>query len=531
MSEATAARKPGRSNRYVIDADNVHALTSSLELLVRDRRYVVLYDASIWFPLHELLGQVPLGKLRLAALRTVHTFFRELLRIFASYENVLITPEVRGELANLIAATLAQLDRQKLQYERMAPAARDRVGRTFHLLLRIEELMRKLRTRIEDRAKAAYVERRPELQLLQEMVAAITDTLSLKKPGQGGESRADEHLAARALFEVIVHHRHVAVCTRDEDVRRIISATYKLLISDTLREEEAKLVRRALQLGNLVVLKYNPERQAYTRFFESQTQQAIGEFIFSKFLPERSKVRLISEVRSQLVKLSRELDRATEAASAETAPAVPRASPELETALGVLFDRIVWYQEIARAVGLSDVHEEIRVLEAMRTAARTLGPAPLAEAVERALAALHRRRLHQVLRELGEKDAALKQELDALTADASYQQNVPAAERLREVAAEIASNARARHFFTRALGSGEYHLDFDHFRRTEELLDRFSANGFDLREGERLVPAEEVAHLSGLDYERVLRLASEHDLVAEGGLIRLDYATLIRHLL
>ena len=79
-------------------------------------------------------------------------------------------------------------------------------------------------------------------------------------------------------WKLLWNHRHVAIYTRDEDVRRVTSSVYKLIVSQTLRDENTQLVVKALKLRNLVVLKYNAEREEYARFFESQTHAEIGEF-------------------------------------------------------------------------------------------------------------------------------------------------------------------------------------------------------------------------------------------------------------
>lgn len=515
------------AGQYILGVSNIHTLTSSLEIYPRDRTYTVLFDASLWYPLHILLKQEALRNLASKQLSAARLFYREFLRILEGYQNIVIVPEVKGELANLIASTLAQIDRQRLQYERMSPSGKDRVVRKFNLLLQIEELMRKLRARLEERSKASRPNGVELLENLQDTIGLISKTLSLKKPGEDSRTGTDEHLVARAFYEVLVHHRRVAVYTRDEDVRRIASTAYKLLVSKTLRNERVEVVRKALQLGNLVVLKYNHQRQVYTRFFESQTQQEIGDFIFSKFLAERAKVKLINTVRNALASIGEQLD-LVQQPKAEAAGAAA-AEPLLRLALEVLHDRMTWYQEVARAVGLSDVHEAIRVHQALHQVAVGIAHDPMAAAVEQTLTGLHKRRLHLFLAEINDKEKLLHTELKQLTEASTFQRDVSAAERLQEVAADIARNARARAFFTRALGTGDYYLDNDHFRKTEDLTERFRANGFDVRDGACLVPAADVAHLTGLTYDDVLRLASQHRIADESGLLRIDMATLIGH--
>ncbi|MHC4392367.1 MAG: hypothetical protein ACYS22_13790, partial [Planctomycetota bacterium] len=448
------------------------------------------------------------------------------------YENIVITPEVKVEITNMIAATHAQIDRQKVHYQQLNPAGKDRVGRLFSHLLRLDELMRKLRTRLETRARVAREPNEAVLSILVELVKSIATTLKLKKPDAVTASDVDERLVARGLYELLWNHRQTAIYTRDEDVRRITSAAFKLMVSGTVAEEATALTQKALKLGNLVVLKYNSEHEEYARFFESQTQGDIRAYIFSNFLSERAKVKLITQVRSSMKRLGQLLDEQDEAGSQGAAPVVATDAPaELQEALSLIHDRMIWYQEVARAVGVTDVPEEIRVTEALLRLSQGLGQEELARSVERALEGLHRRRIVQHVRDLEAREEALREELTDLTANDRYRHEVVAAERLGAVGGEIASTAREKHFFARALGTGDFHLTQEHFRRAEALLERLLANGYDVREKEQLVPAADLADLTGRSYAALLRLASEERLTTDGGAIRLDLSTLVRHFL
>lgn len=528
-SSRRRARRAHRAAEYVLDAKNVHALASSLEAYPRDRHYAVCFDASIWARFDGLLASEPIGSLSAKRMLSLQVFYGELLRILEAYPNIIVIPEVKVELANLIAASRAQIDRQKLQYQGLSPTQKDRASKVLSSLLRLDELMRKLRTRLEERARAQPETDEVALKLLTETVVAIAETLHLKKP-DATSSDVDERLIARAFHEVLCNHRRSAIFTRDEDVRRVTSSVYKLMVSQTVREEEIALVVKALKLGNLVVLKYNAEREEYCRFFESQTQTEIGEYIFSKFLSERAKVKLLNLVRTNMKQLARML-RDHEEAPAAYPQARVEAPPKLLGSLGLIYERMVWYQEVARAVGVADVHEEIRVTQALLEVARGLGHAELGDSVERALSRLMRQRVSTYLRELEAKEDALRRELDELASDARYQRDVRSAERLGAIGSEIADTAREKHFFARALGTGDFHLTHDDFRRTEEVVERLLANGYDVREQRCLIPAADLADLTGRDYRSILRLASEQELVEDGGLVAVDLATVISHLI
>ncbi|MFC1706651.1 hypothetical protein ACFL59_07500 [Planctomycetota bacterium] len=519
-----------RGRDYVLDARNVHALASTLESYARDKHYAVLLDASVWAPFDRLLAAERLGKLAPKRMLSLQVFYSELLRIIESYDNIVVVPEIKIELANLIAASNAQIDRQKLQYQQLSPAKKDRVSRVFSTLLRLEETLRKLRTRLEDRVRAGPRVEATVLGLLTETIVAIAETLRLKKPDTVTSSDVDERLVAHAFYDLLWNHRLVAVYTRDEDVRRVVSAAYKLMVSQTIRDDSVNLVVKALKLGNLVVLKYNAEREQYSRFFESQTQKEIGEYIFSKFLSERAKVKLVTLVRGNMARLGKMLlERGDDPGEVER-PAL-EAPERLLEALGMIHDRMVWYQEVARAVGVTDVHEDIRITGALKEIAEGLRHSDLARSVARTLEGLMRKRITLYLRDLEAKDEALRCELAEVTEGSRYQRDLRSAERLGEIAHEIASNAREKHFFARALGMGDFYLTQEHFRRTEDILERLSANGYDVREKECLVPVSDLADLTGRDYQSLLRLASEHRLGTDGGLVRIDLSTVIRHLI
>jgi predicted RNA binding protein with dsRBD fold (UPF0201 family) len=517
---------------YVVETGNVHHLTTSLQTYARERHYEQLVDASVFCALDKHLAPLPIESLRRQPLLNLRLFYAELLRLFEAYPNVLVLPEVKAELANLIAAALAQVDRKKLQYNALSPVKKDQVVDAFNALLRIEELLRKIRMKIEERSKALPPLHERIFAALLEIVSSTAEVLSLKKPAQGAPSDTDERIVARALHEVIVHGKRVCIATRDEDVRRVTSAVYKLLVSTTVRDEGARIVTRALQLGNIVVLKYNAERDEFGRFFESQTQQEIGEFIFAKLLPDKARTRLVAGVRAKLLEIARHKEAAT--AGADPAPA-GTLSAETRTslldALATVSDRMLWYQEVARAVGVADIHEEIRIQRALQDVAAGIGHRELAASIGKNLELLARRRVSGYLRELAEKHDALQKELAELTQGNRYQRDLAGAERLRTIALEIAETAREKHFFDRALELGLVHLTHEHFRRAEELIERFAANGFDLRSGQCLIPASEIADLTGRDYQTVLRIVADNDLGQESGLVRVDLAALVRYLL
>jgi acetolactate synthase small subunit len=184
-----------------------------------------------------------------------------------------------------------------------------------------------------------------------------------------------------------------------------------------------------------------------------------------------------------------------------------------------------------RVVGVADVHEEIRVQRAMKEVAVGLRHLGLAEAIDRNLQLLARKRLTAYLRELDEKNETLNRELAELTQHQRFRSDIASAERLRTIATEMAEIAREKHFFDRALALGEVHLTHEHFRRAEELIERFAANGFDIREGECLIPLTEIADLTGRSYDAVLRIVTERDLSHEAGLVKVDLAALVRYLI
>jgi hypothetical protein len=524
--QAARARK---TVDYVVETQNVHHLTTSLQAYAREKHYAMIADASIFCAFDKLLGSTALENLRRQQLFNLRLFNSELLRMFEAYDNVLVLPEVKAEMANLIAAGLAQIDRKKLQYNALSPAKKDQVVEGFNALLRIEELLRKIRSKIEERAKALPRTNEAIFGAILEMITTVADVLQLKKIDQTTRSDTDERIAARAFHEVIVHHKRIAVVTRDEDVRRIISSVYKLIVSGSVREESARIVTRALQLSNIVVLKWNHERDEYGRFFESSTQQEIGEFIFAKHVTDKARVKLIGLVRQKLVEVARRMESEGQAEPANRPGGALETPPAVLDAAAIVWDRMLWYQEVARAVGVADVHEEIRVQKAIKEVARALRHDALADAVEKNLQMLARKRLTAYLRELDERSEALNRELTELTQQQRVKKDIASADRLQEAATEVARIAREKNFFERALATGQVHLTHEQFRRTEELCERFAANGFDLREGERLVPANEIADLCGRDYPSVLRTVAEQNLGHESGLVRLGFDSLVRY--
>ncbi|MHC4393048.1 MAG: hypothetical protein ACYS22_17280, partial [Planctomycetota bacterium] len=184
-------------NTYVLDASNVHALATTLEVYARDKHYTVLFDASVWARFDKLLADTRLEQLSQRQLLALSVFYKQLLRMLEAYENIVITPEVKVEITNMIAATHAQIDRQKVHYQQLNPAGKDRVGRLFSHLLRLDELMRKLRTRLETRARVAREPNEAVLSILVELVKSIATTLKLKKPDAVTASDVDERLVAR----------------------------------------------------------------------------------------------------------------------------------------------------------------------------------------------------------------------------------------------------------------------------------------------------------------------------------------------
>ncbi len=547
MSPAVASGSSARLVDYVVESSNVHQLVSSVETFARDKHYVLVLDASIFCSFDRLAGaasgggQAPHGldAFKRQQVLNLRLFYNELLHLLESYDNVIVIPEVKGELANLIAAALGQIDRKKAQYNALTPARKDQVVDTWNQLLRIEELLRKLRVKIEERVLALPRTNAKIFAALEEAVVLAAETLGLKKSDVAGRSSTDERIAARAFHEVLVNHKKVAVCTRDEDVRRLVSTVYKLFVSSTVREEATRLVVRALHFQNIVVLKYNGERDVFSRFFESSTQPDIGEFIFSRWVPDRARTKLTAGVRSALAAMGKELEVEAAAldagAGGHAASAIGRggasagaASEAVIAALAAVHERMLWYQEVARSVGVGDIHDEIRVLRSMFRVAEVVGHPPLLEAVQRDLQQLMKKRIHIRLRELDDKNERLNRDLHETTQSQRYRKDVAAAERLRELANEIADVAREKHFFEWALATERYALTQDDFRKSQELLDRFAANGYDMRDGECLVPPNEIADITGLDYHTVLKVLTELDVPHEAGCPKLTPAILLK---
>src|SRR5262245_31863435 len=96
---------PGQSARtrkvgdYVVDTQNVHHLTTSLQAYAREKHYEMVADASIFCAFDKLLAATALESLRRQQLFNLRLFNSELLRMFEAYDNVLVLPEVKVEMA------------------------------------------------------------------------------------------------------------------------------------------------------------------------------------------------------------------------------------------------------------------------------------------------------------------------------------------------------------------------------------------------------------------------------------------------
>ncbi len=501
---------------YILDARNVHQVLASLEAYGRDRRYGLIPDASIFCSFDRYLS-APIESLKRGPIQNLKVFYSELLRLLEAYDSFAVLPEVKAELANLIAASTAQIDRKKLQYQQLTPFKKDQVVETFNHLLRIEELLRKILRKLEERALHGLRTNEKISSLLLELIAYLSTALELKKP-DGPRSDTDERIAARAFHDVLVHHQKVAVCTRDEDVRRIISTVYKLFVSATVRDEASKLLVRALRFGNIVVLKYNADREVFQSFFESSTQQEIGEFIFSKWAPEKTRKQVVQTTRQALGAVWREIEAQAAASPLDgTGRLVAPPQKDVLDSLAALFERVLWYQEVARTVGVGDIHEEIRVHDYLRTIATAVRHDSLLATIETSLQGLMKKRLQATLREVQEKSETLAKEFEELAQHQRFRRDIASAERVRAVSADLVDVTRERQFLERAFTAENYCVSREDFRRVEELLDRFAANGFNLREGACLVPPNEIADLTGLEYNAVLKVLSQRNLVQNGG--------------
>ncbi len=514
---------------YVLDSRNVHQVLAPVEAYGRDKRYGLVPDASIFCSFDRYLS-APIESLKRGPIQNLRVFYGELLRLLEVHDSFGVLPEVKAEFANLIAASTAQIDRKKLQYQQLTPFKKDQVVETFNHLLKIEELLRKILRKLEERALSGPRTNEKIASLLLDLITYLATALELKKP-DGARSDTDERIAARAFHDVLVHHQKVAVCTRDEDVRRVISAVYKLFVSTTVRDEASKQLVRALRYGNIVVLKYNPDREVYQGFFESSTQQEIGEFIFSKWAPEKTRKQVVQATRQALAAVWREIEAQAAAAPLDgTGRLVALPQKDVLDSLAALLERVLWYQEIARTVGVGDIHEEIRVHDHLRTLAAAIRHDTLLAAIDSSLQGLMKKRLQSTLREVQEKSETLAKEFEELAQQQRFRRDIASAERVRAVSADLVAVTRERQFLERALAAESYSVSREDFRRVEELLDRFAANGFNLREGPCLVPPNEIADLTGLDYNSVLRVLSQKNLAQNGGHALLDDAALLNFL-
>ena len=499
------------THEYVLGIQNPTQLVSSLALMLREKNYTCLYDANVLSSPENYLKKSSLEELNRDFLYKWFLFFTGLGRNFDFHPELIIIPEVAQEMNNLLNATISAIEKRKNQYKACSPQHKNIFQNVFEQLLKNQDILGQIQQKLQEYQQYPLPIVEPIFHALLELVKLMDSTLELKKLSSRESNDTDERLAARCFYEVAVNSSNVAIYTRDDDVRKLISATFKFLISGHITEHENLSFVKNFSHLNMVVLKYNYEKKVFSRFFESSTLPNIGEFRFPRKLSKNRINQLIAAARELLHSIQPIIEE-TKSSQKEVVPAPAQQEKEenIPEILDNLFTNIC---ALKIREDIANVRLKIKLLADINVLAQSFSCNGLYEKINQAKEQMQRACITDIVQQLQDEHHSLQQNFDQLSANQPH--SLEYWQQIQNAAESMQENMRKLRFFENALKTERYDIGFDDYCHFRDTLRRFKNEGFTIDEKETPVPLEKISEIGKLPTAETIRIIERYKIKSQ----------------
>ncbi len=484
-SKSTSALdKQDYADGYVLEGDSNSAnhLVSSLTLLLREQNYIGLYDASVLFSPEKYLRQA-LEFLDRDTLFRTFVFLNGFARALDGFSNLLLLPVVSGQVARMAEAAQAAVQTRRQEYQGLPAAQKADLTQVYEQLLKVEPLMGLIARRAAIRAARSEGSEPQLFEEILSLVVFLSEALQVQQTDP--QDPVAQQIAARTIYELLINKRNIAVYTRNDDVRKLISTFYKLINTS---QDRSGL--RQLDYFNIVVLKYDGAKRVYRRFFESATDKKLEAYHFPRRISEARQREISDQFWGRVEVLDLRLRQRDGLECVDPTPVRPDSST-VRRALQAIHTRLDTESE-----------PEMDILEAVKVLALDQQDEELAREVDARLRSRSDQQVRQRLRELEIQQAELQQRLrSAIECGAGDLSQV---EQIAAVNQEIRGTWLRRYYLARLIASDRDVLTEQDYPRFITLLERFHSEGYVLNLSETCVPTDQIARLAGISQMEVI---------------------------
>ena len=499
---------------YIDEDTHVVYLISSLESMLKVANYVGFIDTSVYFSVEAQLRNRALDAVDRVLLYQSELGIQQLKRVIDRYPNLMLIDDVIQELDSQIDVDLEEIRKKREEFARRAPGEKDRLLETHNRICSLAEAITEFRKAVAERQGTTKRQNPVAFERILELLRYVDERLGVKRYDMRANGLVADILAAHVFQETCLEGKNVAVYTRDEDVKKLVSTSYRLVRS--MGKDVPASIAVALETHNVVVLKYNFDKGVYSRYFESQTIRRRDEFIFPSKIREKEIPEILTGCRQLLRKLSEALPPVEGEVSEET-------GTQVADALRFLVEV---YQKRT-----TPVEERIREGECLRTIGTSLGDDDAVQAVSETLGGLRRDRIQARLGELEEEGRKREGNLASLlsnsTAGPGRMIDASLSSKLEELSQQISTNVIDRLYNETALERGRHEFSDEELSRARESVQELRRRGQSLGDEEVGVSVDELAQATQLPPDRILKNAESNGVRREGRTVFLTLRALM----
>ena len=521
QDELIANQEEDLIDEYVLGIQNPSQLIGSLALLLREKNYVCLYDTSILSSPEQYLKKNNFEVLNKDFLYKWFLFFTGVHRNIKNFSNLILIPEVAEEICNLINGILSAIEKRKAQFKALSPHEKEDLQDIFEQLLKNEDILQNLLNTTEELRGCSCDNKQVIFQNLLDLVKFLNDHLELKKPSSRKVNDTDERIAAQTLYEVLVNNFNVAVYTRDDDIRKLISTTFRLLVSNQISEDPNLIFLRNLSHLNILVLKYNYEKKSFSRFFESSTLPHTGEFRFPRKINQNKISQIIPEVRKFLQNIQDALSKEEENLN-ELTNKFAFQDNSIKEVLEKSFQLICTLKIYEDT---ENVHTKIQILENFHHLAELLQCDNIAEEIGHKTKRLQKNCIQGILEELTTEKIRLEKVFEEISSQDKT--NIEYWQKIQSSAQEMQENLLRIRFFESALAEGFYQVDYVDYDKFKNLLDKFKQVNVNIDTKGTPVSTEKISQVTGQPIQQIIEIIESKNIHYESNNVHLTQDNIV----
>lgn len=479
-------------DEYVIGIQNSAQLISSLAFMLRERNYVALYDTSVLSSPESHIKNSNFSDLNRDFLYKWFLFYTGLSYNINSYENLIVIPEVAEEMSNLISAALSSIEKKRNIYRGLSANEKKDYQNTCEQLLKnsdiLLELQKKMNTfKIKNSNLSPVIFDR-----FLQLIKLLDEHLELKKVSSRETNDTDERVAARTFYEIICHHRNVAAYTRDDDIRKLVSATFKFLLSKDVAEMSVPFLKKLSHL-NIIVLKYNYDKKVFSRFFESSTLPNIGEFRFPKKVSKNRIASILEEANDILHQIQNEINKEHKPKQSTKEEKVSSSRNRAENATKKIFEYIR-AEKNQKGLGLS-------VLSELQSITNFFEQEDLSLQIREQIKTYESQYLETIVDELQQKQEEYQQKFESLSKESARNWK-----EITEVASQIEVNIQKLNFYQSAINIKIGKVDEEDYLKYQTYRNKLSEHGFQVSQQTIPIPQGKLSEIIDLPIARTIQI-------------------------